>query len=63
VDCKKIFADILSEKLGPIIEKREGLLKKKDHIAEILQEGRKKAGAIAQETMKEVRDIVFSSKK
>ncbi|OGX27731.1 MAG: tryptophan--tRNA ligase [Omnitrophica WOR_2 bacterium RIFCSPHIGHO2_01_FULL_48_9] len=58
-DCKKILSDALWEKLKPIQEKREHLAKDKDRIRDILEEGRKKASAIAQKTIQEVKKAVF----
>ena len=58
-DCKKILADNLLQTLKPIREKRESLLKDRNKIRDILDEGRKKARAIARETLNEVREIVF----
>lgn len=58
-DCKKNLADAVWEKLRPIQEKREYFAKDKDRIRDILEEGRKKAIAIAQQTMREVKKAVF----
>ena len=58
-DCKKILADVIWEKLKPLQEKREHLVKDKDLVRDILNEGRKKASAIAQKNLQEVKGVVF----
>ena len=59
VDCKKTMAEHLTGHLGPIREKRAALGKKKDFIHDVLADGAKKARAIAQKTMAEVKQAVF----
>jgi tryptophanyl-tRNA synthetase len=59
VECKNILADELIRYLAPIREKRAALLQNKDHITEILEEGRKKASAIARQTIAEVKEAIF----
>ncbi len=60
IDCKTILAENLDKNfLNPIREKREELLKNKNRVEEILLEGEKKARKIAQQTMKEIREIIF----
>ena len=60
-DCKKELAGIINEKtLAPILEKRNALFLRKDNIQDILNDGAKRARAIAQATMAEVREAVFS---
>ena len=54
-ECKKKLASHIIERLAPIQKKREALLKDKAGLMKILDEGAKKASAIALETMKEVR--------
>ncbi|MCK5580519.1 MAG: tryptophan--tRNA ligase [Candidatus Omnitrophica bacterium] len=58
-DCKAILAESLIEELKPIQEKRAELVDDKDRVRDILAEGRKKAQAQAQETMAQVREVVF----
>ena len=58
-DCKKILSESLLERLKSIHEKREILSKDKKRIRDILMEGRKKASAIAQKTIAEVKEVVF----
>lgn len=59
VDCKKNLSVHINQDLAPIREKRAQLEKDKDKIEDILKEGTKKAKAIAQETMAEVRKAVY----
>ena len=40
-------------------EKRNQLSKDKDRIRDILEEGRKKAQAIARKTIQEVKEVIF----
>jgi tryptophanyl-tRNA synthetase len=57
-DCKKELAEILIKLLEPIREKRKELLKNKDGILDILEQGRKRAEAVASETISEVKKII-----
>jgi tryptophanyl-tRNA synthetase len=57
-DCKKELAEILIRFLEPIQEKRNKLLKNKVEVLDILEEGRNRAGAVAQKTMSEVKDVL-----
>ncbi len=58
-DAKKILTEVLVKKLEPIREKRRELETQKSRVEEILREGARKARAIAQKTMAEVREVVF----
>lgn len=58
-DCKMILGEALVKKLLPIQEKRQELLRNPQRIREILEEGRKKASAMARATMAEVKEVVF----
>ncbi len=60
MDCKRNFAEALIDHLKDIQEKRHKLVKEKDKIKDILEEGRKKASQIAKATIAEVKEIVFS---
>ena len=55
VDCKKRFAANLNKDLEPFRAKRAEFAAKPDHVWGILHDGAKRARAIAEETMKEVR--------
>ena len=56
VDCKMNCASKISLMFEPIIEKRKYYESKKSEVLEILDDGEKRAGEVAQETMKEVRE-------
>ena len=60
VDCKKILSQALVERLKNIREKRQKLSKDKNRIKDILNEGEKKARAMARKTMDQVKSVVFS---
>jgi len=59
VECKKILGEHLVKYLEPIQHKRAELLKRPERIREILEEGRKKASAIARQTIVEVKEAIF----
>jgi tryptophanyl-tRNA synthetase len=58
VDCKKIMATSLKKGLEPIKARRRELESDIDKVKEIVSEGNKRARAIAQRTMAEVREAV-----
>ncbi len=55
VDCKKRFAESLNKDLAPFRDKREEVNKKPDMVWDVLHDGARRARAIADETMAEVR--------
>ena len=55
VKCKMEATERLVEALGPIMQRRAELAGNLDYVHEVLREGAAKAGAIAEETMREVR--------
>jgi tryptophanyl-tRNA synthetase len=55
VECKKIFTDLLIDFIAPHREKKREILKKKDYIYDILNEGNKKAKAVAENTLAEAK--------
>jgi len=57
LDCKAILVRSLVETLEPIQERQKELLADLDRVKRILREGTERARKIAQETMKEVREI------
>lgn len=57
-DCKKELAGILVKFLEPVQEKRSALLKNKKQVFDILEEGSKKSGAIARNTICEVKELI-----
>jgi tryptophanyl-tRNA synthetase len=58
VDCKLRFANNLNKHLEPFRAKRAELASKPDHIKDILDDGAKRARAIAEQTMSEVREAM-----
>jgi tryptophanyl-tRNA synthetase len=58
VDCKKIFADNLNKSLESFRARRAELAAKPDLIQATLTDGAKRARAIAEKTMEEVRAAV-----
>jgi tryptophanyl-tRNA synthetase len=57
-DCKKRLASELLEKLKPIHQKRQELIKDKTKIRKILREGSDKAILVAAKTIKETREAM-----
>lgn len=58
-DCKKMLSDFVLESLGPIEEKRQALAKHKNNVKDILEDGAKRAKAMAQKTLTEVKEAIF----
>lgn len=58
-ECKKILSQEIMTRLTPIQEKRRELIKDKGQVLAILEDGAKRAKAIASETMREVSKKVF----
>ena len=58
-DCKKNFADLLLNSLEPMSERRRELEKDKDYIRDVLTQGAKKARAIAQKTIDQIKEVMF----
>jgi tryptophanyl-tRNA synthetase len=58
IDCKKLVADAMVERLRPIWEKREQLQKRPEQVQEIVAEGSKRAAAFSHGTMEEVKDAM-----
>jgi len=56
--CKKNMAEAIIEHLKDIQDKRQAILEDKNKIDKILQQGTKKARAIASRTMTEVKKVV-----
>ncbi|MDD4893965.1 MAG: tryptophan--tRNA ligase [Candidatus Omnitrophica bacterium] len=57
-DCKKELAEILVKSLEPIQKKRNELLKNKRKILKILEQGSKRAGAVAAKTISETKSLL-----
>ena len=58
VDCKKLFAANLNKHLEPFRARRAELASKPDYVTDVLNDGAKRARAIAQKTMVEVREAM-----
>jgi len=58
VDCKKMFAKNLNARLEPFRERRLELSRDPNYVTGVLDDGAKRAGAIAKKTMAEVRRAV-----
>jgi len=56
VDCKKKLAENMQKYFAPYVERRKEILAKPGYVDEVLAAGTAKARAIAQVTMREVRD-------
>ncbi len=58
VDCKKLFAENLNHHLQPFRQRREEISKNPDYVWDVLRDGAKRAGQIAEATMVEVRQAI-----
>ncbi|NLS44358.1 MAG: tryptophan--tRNA ligase [Firmicutes bacterium] len=58
VECKQKLAETLNEYLEPIRQRREAILKKPGFVREILEQGAKRAGIIAEATLEEIRQAM-----
>ena len=58
IDCKKLVADVMVEKLQPIWENRTKLTAKPDQVEAIVQDGSKRAAKVAHQTLEEVKDAM-----
>jgi tryptophanyl-tRNA synthetase len=58
VDCKRLLAKNMNSHLEPFRACREELNQRPDHIWDVLHDGARRARAIAEETMVEVREAV-----
>ncbi len=56
VECKKLLAGAINSTLKPFRERRAVLAEEPGHIADVLADGARRAQAIAQETLKEVKE-------
>jgi tryptophanyl-tRNA synthetase len=56
LDCKKVLAENVAEAFHPIRERAIDLKANPDRLMDILEDGAGRASAVAQETMKEVRN-------
>jgi tryptophanyl-tRNA synthetase len=60
IECKGILAQSMEKTLAPIRERRKELVSDKKKVWDILEEGRIKASAMAQATMRQVKELVFA---
>jgi len=58
VDCKKLLAENINQNLAPLREKRNELAKDPDDVRDVLIDGARRAGEIAEATMEGVRKAV-----
>jgi len=58
VDCKKLYAKNLNKSLEAFRAKRAELAAKPGYVQDVLNDGAKRARAIAAKTMEEVREAV-----
>lgn len=56
LDCKRVLADNMTAALAPIRDRAAELTARPDRVADLLAAGAERAGAIARETMAEVRN-------
>lgn len=56
IDCKRVLSDNIVEAFGPFRERAEHLKAHPEQVREILDDGARKASAIARETIGEVRE-------
>lgn len=58
MDCKKILADIINERLAPLRERRALYAADRGQVERILREGGEKARVVCQDTLQEVRRLM-----
>jgi tryptophanyl-tRNA synthetase len=58
IDCKKLVADRMVERMAPIWEKRDQLTSNPKRLEEIVEEGSRRATAVAHHTLQEVNDAM-----
>jgi len=58
IDCKKLTADAMVERLTPIWDGRKKLTAKPDQIEEIVREGGKRASEVSHRTLEEVKEAM-----
>jgi tryptophanyl-tRNA synthetase len=58
IDCKKLVADAMVQRLTPIWEGRKKLTAKPDQVEEIVRDGSKRAQAVSHETLEEVKEAM-----
>jgi len=58
VECKRLFARNLNKYLEPFRAKRAEFEKEPDYIADVLNDGQKRASVIAKQTIQEVKEAI-----
>ncbi len=58
LECKKIMIKHVNADLEPIRQRRAELAARPDYLAQVLEEGNRRAGAVAGETMADVRRVM-----
>ncbi len=58
IDCKKLVADVMVERLSPIWEARAKLVGQPDRLEEIVEDGTKRAKVVSAETLAGVREAI-----
>lgn len=58
IDCKKLTADAMVERLKPIWEARQELTTKSERVEEIVHEGARRAAQVTHQTLEEVKDAM-----
>jgi tryptophanyl-tRNA synthetase len=58
IDCKKLVADRIVERMAPIWDARASLVQHPARLDEIVQEGSRKAGDVARRTLAEVTEAM-----
>ena len=58
LDCKRILFDNIVKELTPVREKIERFKDKKDYVMDVIIEGSKKAGVLAERTLREVKQKI-----
>ncbi|TLY27352.1 MAG: tryptophan--tRNA ligase, partial [Nitrospirae bacterium] len=58
IDCKKLVADVMVERLTPIWEGRKKLTAKPSQVEEIVRSGSKRAQAVSHQTLEEVKEAM-----
>lgn len=58
IDCKKLVADRMVERLTPIWESRRSIIQDPAHLDDVIREGSRRAAAVAHQTLEEVNDAM-----
>jgi tryptophanyl-tRNA synthetase len=58
IDCKKLVADRIVERMAPIWDARGALTNRPSEIEDIVQDGSRRAAAVAHQTLEEVKEAM-----